>query len=173
MFTMFYLNSMVYWLYSFKYLVISIEVPRHFSEKPAIKCTQTSYNVVKWLFIVINFGLCLWLSIVRSQIIYRVSKGQNYKKLLPSIWGLESIQTFWLLVIGGMLLEAVRRFRKSFMQNEVFVENKKTMQLHVVVLFGHLVVLILLECVLADFAVHKTKEERDAASLWRSIYCIT
>jgi hypothetical protein len=55
-----------------------------------------------------------------------------------------------LLVISALFLaDALRRLRREFSRNRKFVQNSKTMCLHVFVIIGHVFVLVFTQYTLA------------------------
>ena len=51
-----------------------------------------------------------------------------------------------LLTLSAIFLgDALRRFNREFQLNQKFVQNKKTMCLHVYVMFGHTLILVATE----------------------------
>lgn len=67
-FLFYFLSNLIYWLFGFKYWVISIEVPRSIAakkkwrdEKDKSICTEAGYEILNWLGIIINLIFCLWL----------------------------------------------------------------------------------------------------------------
>ena len=69
-FLFYFLSNLIYWLFGFKYWVISIEVPKAFnkSEKSSnLRISQNTYNIVKWAGIGFNFVLCFFVAFYRSK----------------------------------------------------------------------------------------------------------
>ena len=64
----YFVGNLMYWLYGFKYWVISIEIPgliaaSNFDRKEKHKkiCSEARYRTLGWVGILINLGFCLWL----------------------------------------------------------------------------------------------------------------
>jgi hypothetical protein len=60
-------TNSVHWLFSFKYWVISYEVPQKLYEAPR-ESKEMLYKKVNLVFILLNAGACLWLGYFRGRI---------------------------------------------------------------------------------------------------------
>jgi hypothetical protein len=71
-FCFYFLNNLLYWLYSLKQWTISIEVPRqinrHSEEEPGIQVSQGCYRLLKWLGITCNFIVAILLAVYRYKL---------------------------------------------------------------------------------------------------------
>ena len=73
----------------------------------------------------------------------------NYdERLLSATLDLELLEALLVVIDAIMLLEAIRRFRRSMARNPTFSQNRRTMCLHFFVMFGHAILLALLSVTL-------------------------
>lgn len=69
-FFFYFVSNLMYWLFGFKYWVISIEIPQLLAVEDGRRktCTETRYNLLNWTGILVNFGACLVCAYVRGQV---------------------------------------------------------------------------------------------------------
>lgn len=152
----YFCNTLVWWLYGFKQWVISIEVPRQLKGEGdnSFHVNQKTYNIIKWIGIVINATVCIPLGIFRYIVIIelanKVDDSQVNNKLNKDlhIEFILTISSVVLAIIAGLFLaDALRRMQNSFKENHTFSTHKPAMFLHmiaVVVCQAALVVLLIL-----------------------------
>ncbi len=70
--TTFFYNGcslLLHWLFSFKYWVISLEIPKVLKAQDAtLKSSETKYNILNAIGITVNILFCVWLAVKRSQL---------------------------------------------------------------------------------------------------------
>ena len=76
-FLFYFTSNLIYWIFGFKYWVISIEVPRLIAESkegPQSNhksiCTEARYKALNWIGILINLGFCLAVAWLRGKVEY-------------------------------------------------------------------------------------------------------
>lgn len=74
-FFFFYMNNLIYWLYGFKYWVISIEVPGAYTKRDRCKLPETSYKLISWTGVVVNFALCFAIAYQRYYLSLAIANG--------------------------------------------------------------------------------------------------
>jgi hypothetical protein len=67
---------LLHWLFSFKYWVISQEIPKLKTTGTDFKSSETKYKVLNVIGISVNMLACLWLATRRAQLDYATS-GQS------------------------------------------------------------------------------------------------
>ena len=134
------MNNLIYWLYGFKYWVTSIEVPSNFKHKNSGKSKQF-YNIISWTGIILNFALCVVVGYDRYLLSMSFDNSTYTIKKLDVQLDLAYGVDFLLVVSALFLADALRRLRREFNRNKKFVENGKTMCLHVFIVIGHCFIL--------------------------------
>ena len=82
-FLFYFVSTLIYWLFGFKYWVISIEIPYVLQqeENTGKLCTETKYNLINWTGILVNFGCCFVCAVVRGQVDYQSTYGPAPEQL--------------------------------------------------------------------------------------------
>ena len=134
----------MYWMFGFKYWVISIEVPRLIAATKEGSeanhksiCSETSYDALNWVGIIVNLIFCLYVGWKRGMLMYDSAFDKHPHELGVTVMILYAILTILLIVSALFLADALRRFKKSFGQDKRLVVNQKTMCLHIIALFIH------------------------------------
>ena len=153
-FLFFFLNNLIYWLYGFKYWVMSIEVPQTYNKERKCRCSERMYNVIKWVGIILNFALCSYLGYERYHLSLAFASGENIPHLVNIQLDLQLAADALLIIAAFFLADALRRLKKEFSTNAKFVQNRTTMCLHVYVIFGHSVVLVIVQFILVHAVKH-------------------
>ena len=143
-FLFYFVSNLMYWMFGFKYWVISIEVPRLIaSTKDGTEgnhksiCSEAGYEALNWVGITINLAFCLWVGWKRGMLDYDSAFGKPPKKLGNTSMILYVTITVLLIISAFFLADALRRLKKSFSQDNRLVVNHKTMCLHITALFIH------------------------------------
>jgi len=55
----FYMNNLIYWLYGFKFWIISIEVPEAYNKRDRCKLSKNCYKLISWTGVIVNLALCV------------------------------------------------------------------------------------------------------------------
>ena len=125
--------------------------------KQDIKLQKQKFERLKWIGIVVNVSIVFTLAIFRYFLL--VDYG-SANRILPNwLIDINIILIFLtealLLVSAVFLFAALRRFKKSFSQNQRYQQNKKIMNLQLYVMVGHMVVEVALTVLIDDAWVKK------------------
>jgi hypothetical protein len=74
LFFFYFTNNLIYWLYGFKYWVMSIEVPGGYKKNKGF-LSERAYNLISWFGILLNFALILVVSYQRYFLSMSFSNG--------------------------------------------------------------------------------------------------
>jgi hypothetical protein len=115
-FLFYFVSNLIYWLFGFKYWVISIEIPHVLQQDESGRklCTETRYNLLNWTGILINFGACVVCAYIRAQVDYQSTYAPAPESLGRQLMVWFVIVTALLVVSAGFLADALRRLKKSF-----------------------------------------------------------
>lgn len=142
-FLFYFSNNLVYWLYSLKQWAISVQVPKLISEQ-AVWLTPRKYNDIKTAGIVVDFVVVAASAVSR----FFLWRDVIDNKQVPSIIALNVDLMFateaCLLVSVVLMIDTLRRLKKSFVQNPYFLENQRTMRIQVITIAVHLTIEIVL-----------------------------
>ena len=108
-------------------------------------CTERQYETFNWLGIIVNLGFCMCLGWKRGVMVDLMEYGLPSHKLGVTVMSLYATITFLLLISAFFLADALRRFKKSFNQDNRLAVNQKTMCLHITVLFVHTLFIVMLQ----------------------------
>jgi amino acid permease len=136
------MNNLIYWLYGFKYWVISIEVPGAYTKRDRCKLPETSYKLISWTGVIVNFALCFAIAYQRYYLSLAIANGTANTAKFDTQLNLQLSADGLLAISAIFLADALCRLKHEFSQNAKFVQNRQTMCLHVYVIFGHSLVLI-------------------------------
>lgn len=154
-FLFYFVSNLMYWLFGFKYWVISIEIPdlieqqmtqteeideTSADEKQEKKkfWTETRYNMLNAIGIAVNFVVIAYLAWERGLLDYMsVQPGGAKRSLIELCLSLFLVVSGLLLVSAWFLADALRRLKKQFKKDKRLVVNQQTMCLHVTALFIH------------------------------------
>lgn len=78
-FTFYFCNNLLYWLYSLKQWTISIEVPHQIArniEEGGIRISETCYNSMKWIGILINLLVTACVGVFRYLLCLDILQGR-------------------------------------------------------------------------------------------------
>jgi hypothetical protein len=152
---LFYLPSnILYWLFGWKYWVISLEVPALVNEqsedidptKPVERkerfWTEKKYNMLNWFGILVNVGFCVWLGWVRGKRDYMMLEPKTPRSLLWAVLYVYLSCTGLLIISAIFLGDALRRLKKQFNKDKRLAMNYRTMTLHVSALFIHTIFML-------------------------------
>lgn len=154
-FLFYFTSNLMYWLFGFKYWVISIEVP-HLIEaqkegsdgQPRKRiCTEKRYEVVNWIGILVNFIACAWLAWKRGVVSYVSAFVYPDAELMGIVLNLYYAVTILLFISALFLGDALRRLNKSFQKDNKLVVNKKTMYLHAILLVFHTFFILVMQVI--------------------------
>jgi hypothetical protein len=112
-FGFYFISNLMYWLFGFKYWVTAIEIPalvkqeRDDGKEKKRFWTETRYNVLNWIGILINLFTCLWLGWKRGEMDF--NQGHVSKSLADVVIVLELAVSFLLLISAFFLFDALRR----------------------------------------------------------------
>lgn len=153
-FLFYFISNLMYWMFGFKYWVISIEVPRLIeaskdgsSLNHKTICSEKGYEALNWVGIIINLGFCVWVGWKRGMMDYDSAFGKPTHELGVTVMTLYSIITVLLIFSAIFLADALRRLKKSFNQDNRLIVNQKTMCLHITALFIHTFFIAMLQVV--------------------------
>lgn len=114
-FFFFFTNNLIYWLYGFKYWVISIEVPDQYSrEQKGCKCTERTYKLINWVGIALNLLICIAIAWQRYDLSVSLVNGTFTQQKLNFQLNLQLGADFFLAISAGFLADALRRLRNEF-----------------------------------------------------------
>jgi len=148
------MNNLIYWLYGFKYWIISIEVPDAYKKRERCKLSKNSYKLISWTGVFVNFALCFAIAYQRYYLSLAIAYGTASGTMFDTQLNLQLSADGLLAISAIFLADALRRLKNEFSQNSKFVENRQTMCLHVYVIFGHSLVLIATQFVLIYSVKH-------------------
>ena len=127
---MFYFTSnLMYWLFGFKYWVISIEIPnmieaaKEDGKQQKRICSETRYKVLNWLGILVNFAVCAVLAWKRGLVNFISATKPPSPQLLDTCLYLYFAVTFLIVVSAIFLADALRRLKNSFSKDNRLVVN--------------------------------------------------
>ena len=102
--------------------------------------TPEKYHCIKWTGICIDSVLSLILAVLKFVLQLSIDNGEN-KSLLKSLTFLfVFLSETQLLVSVLLLIDSLRRLKKSFAQNKKYMENKAVMSAQIYVMVTHLVI---------------------------------
>ena len=94
-FIFYFVSNLMYWLFGFKYWVISIEIPQLISNQEAELfnsnkeivrserfCSETKYNLLNAIGILLNLFFCVWVAIKRAQLSYDMAESPEASRRL-------------------------------------------------------------------------------------------
>jgi hypothetical protein len=120
----------MYWMFGFKYWVISMKVPRMIAvSKEGSEgnhkriCSEAKYEVLNWVGILVNLGFCLAIGWKRGILEYDSAFGQPSHELAALVITFYMIVTFLLIVSAVFLSDALRRLKNSFSKDKILVVN--------------------------------------------------
>ena len=120
----------MYWMFGFKYWVISIEVPRLIAaskegaeDNQKSICSEARYEALNWVGILINMGICLAVGWKRGMMEYDSAFGQASDKLVVLLLCLYVTNTGLMFISALFLADALRRLNKSFSKDSRLVVN--------------------------------------------------
>ena len=129
-FLFYFLSNLIYWLFGYKYWVISIEVPRSIAatkkwseEKDKSICSETGYEILNWVGIIINLIFCLLLGWKRGVLEEAEFGRQPDQNIAVMVSTLDVIITVLLIISAIILADALRRIKKSFSQDNRLAVN--------------------------------------------------
>lgn len=129
LFMFYFTSNLMYWLFGFKYWVISIEIPnvieaaKEGGKQQKRICTETRYKVFNWLGILVNFAVCAVLAWKRGLVDYISAAKRPSSQLLDTCLYLYFAVTFLIFVSAIFLADALRRLKNSFSKDNRLVVN--------------------------------------------------
>lgn len=194
-FLFYFVSNTIYWLFGLKYWVISIEIPHLLKkqrereaneakgivdkseQKPGRVCSETTYNVIMWVGILVNLGACAWTGVVRGKVDYTSANGPAPGPISKRLMQLFVLVTFLLCISAVFLADALRRLKRSLSQDNKLVVNQKTMCLHVTTLTIHTVILVVVQYITVYTFVHPSNKDDFILNMSRIVLfgsqCIT
>ena len=131
-------TNCVQWLFSFKYWVISYEVPQKLFEAPR-KSKESLYSRMNTVVVLVNFAACVWLGLSRAQVTFYDAKGSDeYLRALDQTEDSLDVVTICLFLSALVLADALRRLKQSFDKKHKLFMNTGLMALHICVLIVHI-----------------------------------
>ena len=126
-FLFYFVSNLMYWLFGFKYWVISIEIPQLISQQQAELnpdkeivrkerfCTEAKYNALNAVGILVNFAFCAWVGWKRAELDYEsaVPPGAS-KRLTATVLDLYLVISGLLIVSALFLADSLRRLKQQF-----------------------------------------------------------
>jgi len=115
--TTFFANGgtlLLHWLFSFKYWVISLEIPKVLkATETTLQSSETKYNILNSIGILVNLLFSIWVAVRRGQL-----SAQSAGKIPPHSLVMEVKQLYHavtvLELLSGVLLgDALRRIKKQ------------------------------------------------------------
>lgn len=119
----------MYWLFGYKYWVIAIEVPRLIAagEEGRMNhksiCSETRYEVLNWVGILVNFFFCALTGWRRGAMDNYSYFGGGPPQLGETVMILYTVITVLLVISACFLADALRRLKKSFSKDNRLVVN--------------------------------------------------
>jgi hypothetical protein len=174
-------SNIMYWLFGWKYWVISLEVPALVNEqneqideeKPVERkerfWTERRYKVLNWIGIAVNTGFCFWVAYTRYLKSWMKYHGGATPKVIWMMTYVSWSLTFLLIVSAAFLGDALRRLKQQFSKDKRLALNLKTMRLHVTALFFHTFFLILNQTVAFLVYLHPTSNNQLYINLSRIV----
>lgn len=132
--------------------------------------TEARYKFLNWLGILVNLFITGWESLERGRLDYFLSGTDPFPpglkmlnlKLKLTITGLNLIST-------GFLADSLRRLRDQFNKDSRLAVNKKTMCLHVTVLFIHISFVIVNELITIYTFLNPNPKNKDYLNITRTL----
>ena len=107
---------LLHWMFSFKYWVISLEIPKAIRTSASdFQSSEKKYKVYDAIGITINLLTCAWLAVRRGQLDYatsgRIQNEEQVQSLTTKVTRLYYAVTFLELFSGVVLADALRRIQ--------------------------------------------------------------
>lgn len=138
-FLFFFLTILIYWLFGFKYWVISIEVPRFINGSSKMQLTERKYKLINYGFIALFGSVCLAACTLRYLVAMQFVDRPHFPthRMLLSIFIMYGVICLLMVVAAVFLGDALRRLRKQILSQRTFTLAIRTMRLHIFVMFFH------------------------------------
>lgn len=173
----YFLQNVTYWLFGFKYWVVSIEMSRFL--KPAEEkgekakgciCTESKYNAVSTVVIAINLVACIAIGWGRGMLDYWMVFPQGPSEHLTNTVIVLYLTVSGLLVIAACFLaDALRRLKQQFNSDKRIEQDKKVMSLHVIAIFTYTFFGLCLQAAVINYFINPGALSNDILSYTRMV----
>lgn len=176
-FLMYFMQNVSYWLFGFKYWVVSIEMSsflkpdkeKEETGKGCI-CTESKYNAVSAVVIAINLVVCLAIGWGRGMLDYWMVFPQGpSSRLTDIVIGLYLTVSGLLVIAACFLADALRRLKQQFNSNKRIEQNKKVMGLHLIAIFTYTFFGLCLQAAVINYFINPGARSNDILSYTRMV----